>query len=305
MIRLFITFLKRKIREQNLNYHILILTTPIITLAIMLYTPLEDIIIGNELSFFLCIYISLVLLNIINYWLLSKSYKQEQMQYKLSQMEIQIAYLKEKYLQLGTTYKVNRRLIHDIKKHYFIIEEHLKRKEYEELYKYLQLSIKDIENTYTEINTGNLVIDSFVSNFKTISKNNAIQFSTSLQVDASRIPINDYELCVILGNLLDNSFNACRQNTTEQNHINLTISVNENDIFYIHIENTYDHTISPPSQQNPDFSKHGYGINNIQKIIEKEHGFLKYDFGEKLFNMDIIIPIIDVNKRIHPPAKSI
>lgn len=296
-------FWKHKSFDQNLNYHIFILSTPLVSLIVMLFTPIEDIIIGANRTFFLCLYISLAILNILNYWLLNKCFQQEQALHRLHQMEMQIAYQKEKYIQLGAAYKTNRRLIHDTKKHYFILQEHLKRQEYKELYQYLQLSMEDIEKTYTEINTGNLVIDAFVSNFKNIAQTSGIQFSTTLQIDAERIPVNDYDLCVVFGNMLDNSFKACKRNAVGQNYIVLTISVNENDIFYIHIENTYDYSEKSAFPQKSDFLKHGYGMDNIHNIVEKYHGFVKYDF-DNTFHMDIVIPIIDVKKRLHPPAFS-
>ncbi len=296
-------FWNRKLFGHKPNYHIFILTTPLVSLVTMLLAPIEDIMTGNNRTFFLCLYIALSLLNILNHWMINKSFQQEQALHRLRQMEMQIAYQKEKYVQLGAAYKTNRRLIHDTKKHYFILQEHLKRQEYTELCQYLQLAMKDIEDTYTEINTGNLVIDAFVSNFKNIAETNGISFSPTLKIDANRIPINDYDLCVILGNLLDNSFNACRKNAGGHNFIALTISVNENDIFYIRIENTYDPAEECTSLHKTDFLKHGYGMDNIENIVEKNHGFLKHTFGST-FCMDIVIPIIDVKKRLHPPVKN-
>lgn len=167
-------FWNRKLFGHKPNYHIFILTTPLVSLVTMLLAPIEDIMTGNNRTFFLCLYIALSLLNILNHWMINKSFQQEQALHRLRQMEMQIAYQKEKYVQLGAAYKTNRRLIHDTKKHYFILQEHLKRQEYTELCQYLQLAMKDIEDTYTEINTGNLVIDAFVSNFKNIAETNGI-----------------------------------------------------------------------------------------------------------------------------------
>ena len=288
---------RRQFSIQSIRYHISLLVTPFISLLLMLLTPLEDIMLGNNRTFFLCLYLVLVLLNILNYRFIRTSLRQERELHKMEQMKQQIAFQKEKYLQLGAAYKTNRRLIHDTKKHYFILQEYLKQKKYDELFQYLKLSIEDMENTYAEINTGNLVIDAFVSNFKNVAKSHNIPFSSTLRVDADRIPIDDYELCVILGNLLDNSFNACRKNTERLNHISLTVTVSENDMFYIHIENTYDRDAASPD--NP--LEHGYGLQNIINIVEKNHGFFKYAF-EDLFSADVVIPIINVKKRLHPPV---
>ena len=288
---------RRQFSIQSIRYHISLLVTPFISLLLMLLTPLEDIMLGNNRTFFLCLYLVLVLLNILNYRFIRTSLRQERELHQMEQMKQQIAFQKEKYLQLGAAYKTNRRLIHDTKKHYFILQEYLKQKKYDELFQYLKLSIEDMENTYAEINTGNLVIDAFVSNFKNVAQSHNIPFSSTLRVDADRIPIDDYELCVILGNLLDNSFNACRKNTERLNHISLTVTVSENDMFYIHIENTYDRDTASPD--NP--LEHGYGLQNIINIVEKNHGFFKYAF-EDLFSADVVIPIINVKKRLHPPV---
>ena len=73
--------------------------------------------------------------------------------------------------------------MHDTKKHYFMIKKYLEKKEYQKLDAYMDISISDIENTFSEINTGNLVIDSFVSNYKNICYENGIEFSSDLSVD--------------------------------------------------------------------------------------------------------------------------
>lgn len=293
------TLWKRNFRKRTLQYTILLFTTPAISLLIMLFSPLEYIGIHQNQSFFLCIYISLAVLNIINYILLDKNTKQTEALYKLKQMERQLSYQKEKYIQLGSAYKTNRRLIHDTKKHYFMIEKHIEEGAYDKLSDYLQISIKDMETHYAEINTGNLVIDSFISNYKTVCEENVITFTPSLQVDANRIPINDYDLCVILGNLLDNALNACKKNCTCHNHINITISSNDNDMFYIHLENTYHPEATTDKAPQNDSFEHGYGLENIRKITETNHGFFKYEFGES-FSLDVVIPVIDESKRLQP-----
>ena len=119
--------------------------------------------------------------------------------------------------------------------------------------------------------------------------------------DPNRIPINNYDLCIVLGNLLDNAVNACLQNTCEKNQIKLIITSNNNDMFYIHIQNTYNHSIS---QKRPftddDFSvpsEHGYGLKNIEKIADENHAVCNIT-QEKFFAVDLVFPVIDERQRI-------
>ena len=80
---------------------------------------------------------------------------------------------------------------------------------YDAVIPYLESSLEELNSSYSRINTGNLVIDSFVSNYLLLSEDNGIDFKPDLQIDSSLIPIKDYDLSIVLGNLLDNAINAC------------------------------------------------------------------------------------------------
>ena len=209
------------------------------------------------------------------------------------------AFQKEKYEQLSESYRQSRRIIHDLKKQYFCINEYVDNKEYDKLKTFTSEAVRDIESTYSKYNTGNLVIDSFLTNYDTLAAKNHIQFVAKLGVTYNRIPVNDYDLCVILGNMLDNCLKACIANPSSENFIHIAIATTENDKFTIHCENTTAEGTSlehiHASRQNSLY--HGYGLTNIRNTAEKYHGFFTYSV-ETLFYMDLMIPIIEKSKRI-------
>lgn len=300
-ILLFILFWNRNVRKyRTLQYHILLFSTPVISLIIMSATPCQLLINGEHVFFYLLLFTSLAILNIMNYLLLEKVFSTAELKMKYHTLEQQMQYQKDKYIQLGAAYKNGRSILHDTKKHYFAISEYIKHKQYDRLQDYLHTSMEKLETTYASINTGNLVIDSFVSNFKTVAKNNSIYFEENISIDANRIPINDYDLCVIIGNLLDNCFNACSQLTHPEKFIQFEMYINDNDTFLIHTKNPYVST--KPEKETPfDYSiKHGYGLDNIKRIAEENHGILRV-CKDEYFDIIIIIPIIDIHKRFHPP----
>ena len=127
-----------------------------------------------------------------------------------------------------------------------------------------------------------------------LQRKNHIQFVAKLGVTYNRIPVNDYDLCVILGNMLDNCLKACIANPSSENFIHIAIATTENDKFTIHCENTTAEGTSlehiHASRQNSLY--HGYGLTNIRNTAEKYHGFFTYSV-ETLFYMDLMIPIIE------------
>ena len=61
-----------------------------------------------------------------------------------------------------------------------------------------------------------------------------------IQIDPDRLPINGYELCVSLGNLLDNSLNACMKSRVEQRpFVILGLSTARQNTLCIQTSNTY------------------------------------------------------------------
>lgn len=86
---------------------------------------------------------------------------------------------------------------------------------------YFTITIKDLDSTVSRVNTGILVIDAFLNNYITMAESDSTIFKTNIQIDKSLITINEYDLCVILGNLLDNSYEACKKQSSPKD-----ISVN-------------------------------------------------------------------------------
>lgn len=276
------------------GYNLLLFSTPLISLVIMTAIPLQKT--TDPTGFLLLLFSSLAVLNIVNYLLMEKIFDTVELKNRYQTMEQQIQYQKNKYIQLGATYKNSRSLLHDTKKHYFAISEYIRQEKYDRLQDYLHTAMDTMETAYAGVNTGNLVIDAFVSNFITITENSGIRLEKDISVDANRIPLNDYDLCVILGNLLDNCLNACSPLMLPDKMVQLEIYTRDNDTFIIHTKNSCT-PAAPKKYSFPESSfQHGYGLKNIERIVENNHGIFQWSH-EEYFEVIIVIPIIDARKR--------
>ena len=296
LLCLFVVFLLRKQTDSRpIEYSILLFTTPIVTLIIFELVPLNGLYTVDSKLFYEILFLCLAILNIINYVLIQKAYDATIMQYDNKQMEQQLLFQKEKFEQLSESYRQSRRIIHDIKKHYFCIQEYVGNEQYDKLIDFTSEAVHDIESTYAKYNTGNLVIDSFLTNYENIAVKNNIAFSAGLNVDFNRVPINDYDLCVIIGNILDNSIKACETSNVSNSYIHIDIKTTDNDRFTIYCENTMSYDTAAKDNKSLN---HGYGLSNIRNTVEKNHGFLTYSY-DTIFRIDIMIPIIDSSKRVY------
>ena len=278
---------KRNSIISRWNYNMLLFSTPIITLAIYCILPLKKVY-AEDAVFYNLLFISLAVLNVINFILIKNNQAFVAMKFANTQMEQQIRFQKEKYEQLSQSYRNNRRLIHDVKKHYYSIQEYIHRNNLQGLLEYTHSAIDDLESTYVKYNTGNLVIDSLLTNYDTVYEANHIHFSVHLNVDCGQIPIKDYDLCIVLGNLLDNALQANDKIEILEREVLIEIETTENSKFRIHSEN-------PLPEHDFDVQKnvlhHGYGLENMKKVVSENHGFVTIRTAE-YFVIDILIPII-------------
>lgn len=68
-----------------------------------------------------------------------------------------------------------------------------------------------MEHSFIKINTDNLVIDAFVISQLSLTEQEHIYYETDIHVNTELIPIDNYALYIILGNLLSNSMQECRK----------------------------------------------------------------------------------------------
>lgn len=201
------------------------------------------------------------------------------------QLENQIA----KYQQISTVYRNSRKLLHDMKKHFFFISHCVENWEYDAVVPYINNIIQDMEQTHNKVNTGNLVIDAFVSNHMTIAEQENIEFSSDIQISVHQIEIRDYDLSVVLGNLLNNALYACRKvEPPFPHHISVQIFTTSMELV-IHISNSVSMSCRESEDKMEDLY-HGFGTKNVEFIVEHYLGTFTHYIEQEKYHCIVAIP---------------
>ena len=107
-----------------------------------------------------------------------------------------------------------------------------------------------------------------------------------------QIPLTDVELCTVLGNLLDNSVEACGRQKHGARRI-LVAGETRGSMYFLKVENTYD---GQTMQEGSLFLSrkgispyHGIGLSSVRKIIESHGGDLDIIPREGVFLVGITI----------------
>ena len=136
-----------------------------------------------------------------------------------------------------------------------------------------------------------MAIDALVSNALNIAHDNNISVKCDIYVAASVINIERFDLCIVLGNLLDNAIEAAVQVTErEDKFIHLQIFTDRFSLF-IHIVNARKESgnqVGRTLKKNPEF--HGIGLTNVQRVAEKYGGHLKTEARVNEFETTVFLP---------------
>jgi len=178
---------------------------------------------------------------------------------------------------------------HDLNKHFLTLKTLIEGNEDQRALQYIsqynaQSSVKKLIS-----NTGNLLIDSIV-NYKL---ENIIEDEISLNIDLNIPPVlnvADYDLTIILGNLIDNAISAMENIDGS----NMVLKINwEKGLFFIHMENTFDGNMDIKNKKivttKKDKDAHGYGLANVSKAIEKYDGILNIQTEDNVFIVDVLM----------------
>ena len=125
-----------------------------------------------------------------------------------------------------------------------------------------------------------------ILNYKKQNMNTKTRFETKINIP-KEISIEKGDLGVILGNLLDNSVEACNNHVErEKPYIYVNIAMEAN-MFIICVENS----ISTVNKElcKKDLVNHGRGLKNVRRLVEKYNGTMEIEKCENSFKVEIML----------------
>ena len=150
----------------------------------------------------------------------------------------------------------------------------------------LNKNIDVIEKSSRVIDTGHPAIDAVIEN--KLNKCNKLNIKTNITYYyKNNININEIEIAVIIGNILDNAIEACQKLNNIDKEIWGLISADNKNLI-ISIKNTTDR-LNNFKTSKKDKKSHGYGLRSISHIAEKYNGYAKFSFEDNIFTSYIIL----------------
>jgi hypothetical protein len=205
----------------------------------------------------------------------------------------QIEMQKEYYTTLSGQMNEIREIKHDV--HHFIgvLDRLAEENRFGELKDFLKEFVEKTEMKQLPVFCENIVANSIIGYYYLRAIEGGIPFESRCNI-GRHSTMSDSDLCIVLGNALENAIEACKQtNNIEKVFVSVEVGTIKGQ-WLLKIKNSYNgqleiregHYISSKKGKS-----HGLGIRNIEKVAESYGGFVKIEYDEKEFVLMLAVSV--------------
>ncbi len=197
------------------------------------------------------------------------------------------------YKMLAEQYRQSERLRHDMKNHIIALSALSRNKEWEKIDGYLK-SMEGIALDAVGDMTGNKAVDAILYQKRRQAEGENIKWECDVQIPRGGC-INEFDLCVLFGNILDNALEACgRMQRGEERFINIQAKTVKK-CFLLEVKNSMDRTekYTDGFTNKGDSQEHGIGLLNVGDVVNRYNGAVHIEAEEGIFVISILMPFSD------------
>ena len=195
--------------------------------------------------------------------------------------------------EVENIYRQMRGWRHDYHNHIQLVKGHLHLEQYSEIGAYLDKLDTDLRCVDTVVKTGNVMVDAILNSKISLANSKKINVDAKAIVPKT-LSVSEINLCIIIGNLLDNATEACMRLPNEADRfIRIYIDILKNQL-YISVSNSVGGAVKKSGStylSTKEKDGHGFGLMRVDKIAEKYGGFINRQSEEGVFATEIMLPL--------------
>ena len=204
----------------------------------------------------------------------------------------QASLLEKHYAEVENMYRQVRGWRHDYKNHIQTLKAYMSFSEHEKVSEYLDRLDEDLTSVDMIIKTGNIMIDAILNSKISLANSKNINVTAKATVPEN-LSISDIDLCVIIGNLLDNAIEACESITDGEKFIRIFIGMKNTQLYMVFTNTAPGKKLSKSGSLflSRKGDNHGFGLMRIDKTVEKYGGYIDRNSEDGAFTTEILLPI--------------
>jgi hypothetical protein len=199
----------------------------------------------------------------------------------------QITAQKTYYETLSGQFNEIRAIKHDMRHFITVIKQLSSEGQYQEVQQFVDAYAIASETEPLLVFCENVVANSIIGYYSLRAKEQGVDFRGACSID-KRLSISDSDLCIVLGNALENALEACIQMADRSEafiHIEARTTCGQ---LLVKIDNAFSGYIDEHDGEFISTKKgenHGIGVRNMKQVVEAYGGYVKMTYSEHVFTL--------------------
>lgn len=202
---------------------------------------------------------------------------------QLGQQQIETRRIEQQYQKISI-------IQHDFQNQIDCLCTLIRDKEYNKALQYAEgLSEKNAVKVQSHIHCSSSVVNAVVNEKISIAQESAIQCTCQIIVPVPEYL--EYDMSILLANLLDNAIEACRK---EQDHPRILLTISDVAAYYrINVKNTISQSVLQQNEdlhtQKSDQERHGWGLKSVREIANAHNGSVDIYEKNDMFIVNVLL----------------
>ena len=210
----------------------------------------------------------------------------------LKLVEYQTEQSEQHLAEVRSIHKEMRGYKHDFHNHLQTLKGQLQAGEVERALAYIEQLDNQLMNVDTLLKTGNVSLDAILSAKIAQAKEAGIAVTVKANVP-DRLLISDLELSIVVGNLLDNAIEACKDVQSER-FMRIFIGMKGKMLYFSMLNSAGEKKKKIGSLFSTEKQgAHGFGLRRAEAILKDRGGWCKYNSEDGAFTSEFLVPAVE------------
>ena len=229
----------------------------------------------------------IILLSIFFYFIVSRIYRETQ-----TQEEIRILKLQERYFKAQQNYmNETSRARHDFKHAIRTLERLASDGDLDEIKNFLSRYTDSMPRTDIVYYCENMAVNALLNYYMEQAKEAKTRFTLEVNMP-SQLPVDDVDMCALIGNILENAIIACMDIPTDERFIDLAIRIENKSMLYIVASNSFNGEVKiEDGKYRTTHGGSGIGLSSVTAVAQACGGTARFSHEGEEFFSDVILPL--------------
>ena len=195
----------------------------------------------------------------------------------------------EQYQKIFENTENVRKMRHNMIHHLIALQNFLDNSDTQKAREYLMQYLEDTRKYELLHFCGNSVVNMLVSHYYALAKEQDIDFTVRIMIP-DELPVQDTDLSVLLGNLLDNALSAAKKAADSERFVNLNM-IYSGKMLAVTVDNGFDGNVNRDGKNylSTKQGHSGIGLKSLANIAEKYNGGVEFTHDKVEFHSAVMM----------------